>query len=472
MNLQVYPSSSPLPFGLAPDEASPGWLSKGDNAWQLTATCFVGLQSVPGLVILYGSMVKKKWAVNSAFMALYAFAAPLLCWVLWAHRMSFGIYDSHLVGKPVTSLSNVFLLRQIDGGGGHKLPNADYVFYEFAFAAITVILLAGSLLGRMNFYAWMLFVPLWLTFSYTVGAFTIWGNGFLHTKIIDYAGGYVIHLSSGVAGFTAAYWVGPRHSHDREHFPPNNIIQILGGAGFLWLGWTGFNGGSPLSAGLITSLAVINTHICTATSLLVWLALDMAVYRKSSVIGAVQGMITGLVCITPGAGLVDPWAAVLMGVMSGSIPWYTMMVLHRKSAFFQSVDDTLGVFHTHAVAGVLGGLLSGLFARPKLLRLMYGTDIYGLQCKGQFHRALRQTGHQLLGAAFITAWNAVVTTIICLVISRIVNLRMDEEDLEVGDDAVHGEEAYALWGDGERMPKPRRFRLPLICQHRLVSTPV
>ncbi|XWS45613.1 hypothetical protein CRYUN_Cryun15aG0151300 [Craigia yunnanensis] len=471
MSLQVNYQSSSLPVGLAPDEASPEWLSKGDNAWQLTATTFVGLQSVPGLVILYGSMVKKKWAVNSAFMALYAFAAALLCWVLWGHRMSFGHYNSPLVGKPINSLQNELLLRQMNTS---RLPMVDCVFYQFAFAAITVILLAGSLLGRMNFYAWMMFVPLWLTFSYTVGAFTVWGAGIFHQKIIDYAGGYVIHLSSGVAGFTAAYWVGPRHSRDRQHFPPNNIIQTLGGAGFLWIGWTGFNGGSPFTAGLITSLAIINTHICTATSLLVWLALDMAVYKKSSVIGAVQGMITGLVCITPGAGLVDPWAAVLMGMMSGTIPWYTMMVLHRKSAFFQSVDDTLAVFHTHAVAGVLGGLLSGLFARPNLLRMMYHSDSYGpglFHSKGEVHRGIRQMGYQLLGAIFITAWNAAVSSIICLFISRIVNLRMDEEDLEVGDDAVHGEEAYALWGDGERMPKPRRFRIPPICR-RLVSSPL
>ncbi|XP_022775460.1 ammonium transporter 3 member 3-like [Durio zibethinus] len=472
MSLQVYNRTHSLLVALAPDAASPGWLSKGDNSWQLTATTFVGLQSVPGLVILYGSMVKKKWAVNSAFMALYSFAVVLLCWVLWAHQMSFGTYFGPLVGKPVNSLQNVFLLRQMETTT--HLPNADYVFYQFAFAAITVILLAGSLLGRMNFYAWMMFVPLWLTLSYSVGAFTIWGTGFLHHKIIDYAGGYVIHLSSGVAGFTAAYWVGPRHSHDRQHFPPNNIIQILGGAGFLWIGWTGFNGGSPLNAGLITSLAIINTHICTATSLLVWLALDMVVYKKSSVIGAVQGMITGLVCITPGAGLVDPWAAVLMGMMSGSIPWYTMMVLHRKYAFFQSVDDTLGVFHTHAVAGLLGGLLSGLFARPKLLKMMYRLDCYGpglLHSKGELHRGLRQMGYQILGAIFITAWNVAVTSIICLFIGRIVSLRMDEEDLEVGDDAVHGEEAYALWGDGERMPKPRRLRIPPI-RLRLVSTPI
>ncbi|PNY09188.1 ammonium transporter 3 member 1-like protein [Trifolium pratense] len=238
---------------------------------------------------------------------------------------------------------------------------ADFVFYQFAFAAITLVLLAGSLLGRINFFAWMLFVPMWLTFSYTIGAFTIWGNGFLEGKIIDYAGGFVIHLSSGVAGFTAAYWVGPRTSDDRKNFPPNNIIHMLGGAGFLWMGWTGFNGGAPFQVGEITSIAIFNTHLCTATSILVWISLDMIVYKKGSLIGSVQGMMTGLVCITPGAGLVDPWAAILMGALSGSIPCH------------------------------------------------------------------------------------------------IVDLRMKEEDLEVGDDAIHGEEAYVLWGDGESMILPLRL---------------
>ncbi|KAL5557469.1 hypothetical protein UlMin_039705 [Ulmus minor] len=348
---------------------------------------------------------------------------------------------------------------------------ADYVYYQFVFAAITVILLAGSLLGRMNFYAWMLFVPLWLTFSYTVGAFSLWGGGFLEKYVIDYAGGYVIHLSSGVAGFTAAYWVGPRLSHDRQHFPPNNITHMLGGAGFLWLGWTGFNGGSPFAANLIASLAILNTHLCAAMSLLVWVSLDMIVYKKSSVVGAVQGMITGLVCITPGAGIVDPWAAILMGVLSGSIPWYTMMVLHGRSAFFQSVDDTLGVFHTHAVAGLLGGILSGIFAQKNLLKMMYSGETYSLSDIWLLG-AVKQTGFQLLGALFITVWNAVVTSLICVLISRFVELRMNEEDLEIGDDAVHGEEVYALWGDGERMPTSHRRwqmtpRIPSIClRHR------
>ncbi|KAF3440363.1 hypothetical protein FNV43_RR18647 [Rhamnella rubrinervis] len=464
MNYSITEVQFQLPVGLQPNPAAPEWLSKADNAWQLTATTMVGVQSVPGLVILYGSMVKKKWAVNSAFMALYAFAVVLVCWVLWAHHMSFGDKLCPILGKPGFAVTHKFLLKQYKNG---YIPMVDYVYYEFVFAAITVILLGGSLLGRMNFYAWMWFVPLWLTLSYTVGAFSVWGDdGFLENHVIDYAGGYVIHLSSGVAGFTAAYWVGPRQSHDRQHFPPNNIIHMLGGAGFLWMGWTGFNGGSPFSANEIASLAILNTHICTATSLLVWMSLDMVVYKKSSVVGAVQGMITGLVCITPGAGIVEPWAAIIMGVLSGCIPWYTMMVVHRRSAFFQSVDDTLGVFHTHAVAGVLGGLLSGILAQPNLLKMMYPTTnvhdpglLYSL-IEGELNKGLKQMGYQLAGAAFITVWNAVVTSLICILVSRIVDLRMSEEDLEIGDDAVHGEEVYALWGDGERMPGSLGWKIP------------
>lgn len=195
-----------LPTNLLPYEASPEWMNKADTAWQMTAAALVGIQSVPGLIILYGSMVKKKWAVNSAFMALYAFAMVLLCWVLWAHKMSFGDKLGPFWGRAGVSLGRVTL---VDEDKTVPVPEAIYVFYEFTFAAITVILLAGSVLGRMNFYAWMLFVPLWLTFSYTIGAFAIWGNcGFLEKRgLLDFSGGYVIHLSSGVAGFTAAYWV-------------------------------------------------------------------------------------------------------------------------------------------------------------------------------------------------------------------------------------------------------------------------
>ncbi|XP_062094884.1 ammonium transporter 2 member 5-like [Humulus lupulus] len=459
MNLNA---TVPLPSNLIPDFASPEWMNKADNAWQLTAATFVGMQSVPGLLILYGGAVKKKWAVNSAFMVLYAFACVLLCWVGWGYRMSFGDKLFPLWGKANVALDEKYYFQRAFLG---MIPNVTMVYFQFVFAAITLILIAGALLGRMNFYAWMLFVPLWLTFSYTVVAFSIWStNGYFAVNgIIDYSGGYVIHLSSGVAGFTAAYWVGPRLNKDRERFPPNNILLMLAGAGMLWLGWTGFNGGDPYVVSMDASLAVLNTHICTATSLLTWLILDIAFFGKPSVIGAVQGMITGLVCITPAAGVVQGWAAIIMGICSGSIPWFTMMVVHKKWKLLQKVDDTMAVLHTHAVAGTLGGLLTGIFAEPKLNFLFYDNYnqymglFYGLHM-GKAKEGFRQMGWQIYGILFVVVLNIIMTSLICLFVGLIVPLRMSDEDLEIGDEAAHGEEAYAIWGQGEKEASANNYK--------------
>ncbi|XP_068651542.1 ammonium transporter 2 member 5-like [Aristolochia californica] len=448
-----------LPSNLVPTEASPEWLNKADNAWQLTAATLVGLQSVPGLILLYGGAVKKKWAINSAFMSLYAFASVLVCWMIWGYRLSFGDKMLPFWGVPNFALDQKYLLDMAFLG---SFPTATMAFFQFVFAAITVILIAGAVLGRMNFYAWMLFVPLWLTFSYTIGAFSLWSpKGFLSKAgVIDYSGGYVIHLSSGVAGFTLAYWVGPRLTKDRERFPPNNVLLMLAGAGLLWMGWTGFNGGDPYVASVDASLAVINTHTCAATSLLVWVFLDIAFFGKPSVIGAVQGMITGLVCITPAAGVVQGWAAIIMGILSGSIPWFTMMVVHKRSVLLQKVDDTMAVLHTHAIAGTLGGLLTGVFAEPKLNRLFYSIQgeymglFYGIDM-GEARTGFRQLGLQIGGILFIALLNIITTSIICLVIQLFIPLRMSDEDMEIGDEAAHGEVAYAIWGDGEKMENSR-----------------
>ncbi|KAJ8898952.1 hypothetical protein K2173_008452 [Erythroxylum novogranatense] len=442
-------------------EAVPKWLNKGDNAWQMTASTLVALQSMPGLVILYASIVKKKWAVNSAFMALYAFAAVLICWVLVAYRLAFGDKLLPFWGKGAPALGQKYLIgrarvpasrHEKEGGGFETVepwyPMATLVYFQFTFAAITLILLAGSVLGRMNIKAWMAFVPLWLIFSYTVGAFSLWGGGFLYQwGVIDYSGGYVIHLASGTAGLTAAYWVGPRPKSDRERFPPNNVLLMLAGGGLLWMGWSGFNGGAPYAANVAASIAILNTNICAATSLLVWTSLDVVFFGKPSVIGAVQGMMTGLACITPGAGLVQSWAAIIMGILSGSIPWVSMMILHKKCALLQKVDDTLGVFHTHAVAGLLGGLLTGLLAEPVLCELILPKKTRGAFYGGdggvQFLK-------QIVAASFVIGWNIMSTTVILVAIRFFIPLRMPEEHLAIGDDAVHGEEAYALWGDGEK----------------------
>lgn len=380
----------------------------GDNAWQLTAASLVALQSVPGLVVLYAGFVKKKWAINSAFMAFYAFAAVLVCRVLWSYEAAFGEYMLPFVGKPGTIVG-------ID--------------------TITLVLNC-----RMNFYAWMLYVPLWLTLSYIVGAYSLWSGGFLYNLgTIDYSGGYVIHLSSGTAGFIGSYWIGPHLAKDHEDTRSNNILIVLVGAGILWIGWNGFNGGDSYAASADAGVAVLNTNLCAAMSLLTWTLCDIIYYKKPSVIGAVNGMIAGLVAITPAAGVVADWGAILLGLGSGSVPWLTMNLV-GKTAFFEChFDDTLGITHTHIVAGFVGGSSTGLWATVD------GCAAFGLTNPGGAVAGNGiQLGYQLAGAMFVIGWNLAWTLLILLFIKHVcrIPLRMNEEALLKGDDAVHGEEAY------------------------------
>jgi len=434
---------------------APAWLEKGDNAWQLTAASLVALQSVPGLVVLYAGWVKHKWAINSAFMAFYAFGAVLVCWCLWAYQMAFGVYMLPFVGRPMHVVGVDYQLRQSylpSADLYQNFPQSTMVYFQFVFAAITLVLIAGSYLCRMNFFAWMLFVPLWLTFSYTVGAYSLWGGGFLFKMgVIDYSGGYVIHLSAGTAGFVGAWWIGPRTDEDLEDNQPNNILMMLVGAGILWIGWNGFNGGDPYAASPDAGVAVLNTNLCTAVSSLIWVGCDLLYFRKPSVIGAIQGMITGLVAITPAAGVVAGWGAICLGILSGTIPWVSMNIAGRRMTLFQHVDDTLEVFHTHFVGALVGGLGTGIFATVD------GCAAFGLTNPGGAIAGNgRQFGLQLLGGVFIIGWNIVWTSLIMIFIKFVcrVPLRMSEEQLAVGDYAVHGEEPYTFAHYNVKHPTP------------------
>ncbi|KAF8310257.1 ammonium transporter [Clavulina sp. PMI_390] len=441
-------NTSYTPPGNAP------WLDEGANAWQLTAASLVAFQSVPGLVVLYAGIMKGKWAINSAFMvrktgidclALYAFAATLICWVIWAYKMGFGDQWIPLAGVPGPILSMDDLLKQAalpTAGFYPNFPMSTMVYFQFVFAAITLVIMAGAFLGRMNFTAWMVFVPLWLTLSYTVGAFSIWAGGFLFKLgVIDYSGGYVIHLSSGTAGFFGAMVIGPRLDIDREDKRPNNTLFVMVGAGMLWIGWNGFNGGDPYAASADAGAAVLNTNICTAMSLLTWTVLDVLFYKKPSIIGAVQGMITGLVAITPAAGVIAGWGAIVMGVLSGSVPWATMNLLQPRVVFLQWVDDTLGIFHTHMIAGFLGGFMTGILATVE------GCAAFGLTNPGgAIEGNGRQVWVQIVGALFVIGWNMAITPLILLFIKFVLRipLRFDESTLKIGDDAIHGEGAYVF----------------------------
>ena len=435
---------------------SPAWLDTGNNAWQLAAATFVGLQSIPGLMVLYGGVVKKKWAINSAFMSLYAFASVLVVWILFDYNMAFGPQWFPFLGKPSLATSALFTTGQAtipaaaSGMPSLTFPMATLIFFQFVFAAITLIILAGSVLGRMSFKAWVIFVPVWMTLVYTVGAFSLWGGGWLAGMgVADFSGGYVIHLAAGTSGFVAAAMVGPRLQQDREHFPPNSLLITLVGAGILWLGWNGFNGGDPYFANADAGAAVLNTNTATAVALLVWTLMDKMAYGKPSVIGAVNGMIAGLVAITPAAGYVDGWGAIIIGVAAGIVPWLAMNKL-QKTRLMMKVDDTLSVFSTHGVAGLLGGLLTGVLANPAMLEYIgTGKDAPGVNVTGWLYGNPKQVLLQLEGAAFIIVYNIIATFIILKVISFITPLRMDEATLKVGDDAVHGETAYAIGTEGE-----------------------
>src|SRR5487761_2232159 len=222
-------------------------------------------------------------------MSMYAFASVLVVWILFDYNMAFGPQWFPFLGTPAPAISAGFMLGQAtvpaaaSGMPALGFPMATMMFFQFVFAAITVIILAGSLIGRMSFKAWIIFVPLWMTFVYSVGCFSIWGGGWLaQLGALDFSGGYVIHLAAGTSGFVAAAIIGPRIQQDRDHFPPNSLLMTLAGAGILWLGWNGFNGGDPYFANVDASAAIINTNIASCVGVVVWTMMDSMKYGKAS----------------------------------------------------------------------------------------------------------------------------------------------------------------------------------------------
>ncbi|MDA8344678.1 MAG: ammonium transporter [Thermaerobacter sp.] len=434
---------------------SASYLNPGDVSWQLIAATLVGLMSVPGLAVLYGGLVKRRFAVNSAMMVLYAFAVVLIVWVLWGYNMSFGVpwklgpgMLSAIVGVPGTVLgaaseqARAVVPLLASAMPGLHFPASAMIYFQFAFAAITPGLLAGAALGRMNFKAWMIFVPLWTTLVYSVVAFSMWGGGWLaQLGAVDYSGGYVIHLAAGVSGFVLAAMLGPRLAKDRADFRPNNLMFTLVGAGILWLGWNGFNGGDPYFANGDAALAVLNTNIAAAMALLAWLGLDVWVRGRATLTGAINGMIAGLVAITPAAGYVNGTGALLIGLCAGVIPWLTMNLLGQRGVF-RKVDDTLGVIHTHGIAGAIGGLMAGLLADPHVLVYLGVHHAAPAAVTGLFYGNPHQFLVQLEALVAIVIYDAAMTFLVLKLVGRLVPLRAADPVIEGGDRAMHGEEAY------------------------------
>jgi Amt family ammonium transporter len=450
----------------------PHWLNSGDNTWQLVAATLVGLMSLPGLAVLYGGLVQRKWVVNTMLMIFAGFSLTLIVWVLWAYNMGFGVFAhwgpagsffGDLIGKPHPIVSHFGEQNQAVSGANTLIPfhfpTATLAFFQFVFAAITPLLFCGSIIGRMKFKAWLLFVPLWITFVYAVNAALIWGGGFFAQKgAVDFSGGYVIHLAAGVTGFVAAAMVGPRLARDRQHGVPNNLMLVAVGAGIVWLGWNGFNGGDPYYAGVDAASAVLNTNIATASALLGWMFMDMLFTKekKPTFLGAINGMICGLVGITPSAGWVNGYGAICVGLICTAVVWVSWNYLSKLRPF-SKVDDALGVVYTHGIAGLLGGLLVGFLADPGMIE--YGVtgknysgsgsfSVGGLFYTGSWH----QEWEQFLTAIWVITFTAIMSFILLNIVKFICRgLREKDEVLEIGDVAIHDEEAYPQETFAERV---------------------
>lgn len=453
----------------------PKWLNPADNTWQMVSATLVGLMSLPGLAVLYGGLVRKKWIVNTMLMVFSGFSLTLVVWMLWGYNLAFGpishfgatgSFWSGFIGH-FTPLSTAGAEQGQAVSGANTLipfhfPTATLAYFQFVFAAITPLLFLGGLVGRLKFKAWLLIVPLWITMVYCVNACLLWGGGFFAQKgAVDYSGGYVIHLSAGVAAFVGAAILGPRRWQDRENAFPSNLMMVAVGAGILWIGWNGFNGGDPFYAGASAASALLNTNVATAIGVLTWLLWDMffSKQKKPTFLGAINGMLCGLVAITPAAGWVNGTGAIIIGLTASTIVWFAWNFLSKVRPF-SKVDDALGVVYTHGIAGLVGGLMVGLVADPGMTEYGVTGAHYkgagGFSVGGWFYtNSFHQLWEQFLAACWIVGYTAVGTALIFFVVKTVLGgVREDDETLRIGDLAIHDEEAFPEPTFGEPVGSP------------------
>ncbi|MBM3643334.1 MAG: ammonium transporter [Alphaproteobacteria bacterium] len=406
-------------------------LDTGDTAWLLVATVLVLMMSVPGLALFYCGMVRKK---NVLATSVQTFAVAALASILWfAVGYSLAFTDGGGLNAAIGSLARAFGAGLI--GSVHDLaktvPENIFMTYQMTFAIITPAIIAGAFAERMKFSAMMWFMGLWLLFVYVPVAHWVWGGGFLGgAGVLDFAGGLVVHLNAGIAGLVCAIVLGKRNGYGQEYMAPHNLVLTMIGTSLLWVGWFGFNAGSALGSSELAGSAMINTHIAAAAAALVWMAIEWAARGKPSVLGILTGSIAGLGTITPAAGYIEPWAALVIGVAAGAVCYWASVVLKTKLGY----DDSLDVFGVHGVGGILGTILAGVFA----------TKIINDVAKGQPVGLVDGNGGQVLtqiyGVLVVGIFCAVATWVVLKIVDAMVGLRVTkDEETEGLDTALHGE---------------------------------
>ena len=439
--------------------------NKGDTAWMMTSTALVLLMSVPALALFYGGMVRSKNMLSMLMQVFVVFSLITVLWCVYGYSLAFTEGNAFFGG-----FDRLFLKGTFDSAKGEfstaatfskgvVLPELVYVAFQATFAAITVCLVLGGFAERVKFSAVLIFAVIWFTFAYAPIAHMVWfwmgPDAYTDPKVVDavnakagyiwqmgaldFAGGTVVHINAGVAGLVGAYLLGKRIGYGKEAMPPNNLPMTMIGASLLWTGWFGFNAGSALEAGNSAALAFINTYLATACAVLSWSFLEWMIKGKPSMLGAASGAVAGLVAITPAAGNVGIPGAFVIGLLAGAICLWGVNGLKRML----KVDDTLDVFGVHAVGGILGALLTGIFVSPDL----GGPNIVSdwVTGKMEYPGYLAQLIIQAKAIGITIVWTGVVAFIAFKIADMVVGLRVTEEEEREGlDISSHGESAYRI----------------------------
>ncbi len=419
--------AQPAPMSEAAPEAAPETpkMDTGDTAWMIVATALVMLMTLPGLALFYGGLAKRKDTLNTMAMSFVTYCIVSLLWVIYGYTFAFGTDVKGIIGGTEKLLLSGIGVNSLS----MTIPEFIFIVFQLTFAAITVALASGAYIERMKFSAWVLFSVLWMTFVYLPVAHWVWGGGFLAKMgALDFAGGTVVHINAGIAALVGALVLGKRRE---AALKPSNLTLVITGAGLLWFGWFGFNAGSAVAANGLAGAAFINTNTAAAMAAIAWMLTEWMHTKKPTVLGLASGAVAGLVAITPAAGFVNIKGAIIIGLLAGIIPYFSVALIKPKLGY----DDSLDAFGIHGVAGTLGAILTGVFADPAINEagagLLYGNP-------GQLLT-------QIIAAGVTILYCAVVTFIIFMIVKVLVGVRVETEHEITGlDESQHGEKAYSL----------------------------
>jgi len=417
--------------------------SSADNAWMLTSTALVLLMTGPGLALFYGGLVRKKNVLGTVMQSFALMAVITVLWGLFSYSLSFGSGNSFIGG-----FHNLFLKgvgASPDPDYAPTIPAQTFMVYQLMFAIITPGLIAGAFAERMKFSAMLVFTVLWSVIVYDPMAHMVWGKGGLlnaalggRFPTLDFAGGTVVHITSGVSALVCALYLGKRVGYPKESMPPHSVVLSFIGACLLWVGWFGFNAGSALASGSLATSAFVATHFASAAAAIGWAAAEWIRNGKPSVLGGISGAVAGLVAITPASGFVKPMPALIIGLIAGVFCYY--MVAKVKARF--GYDDSLDAFGVHGAGGTLGAVLTGIFAVSAVNPIF--KDAQGnVLASGLIEGNLRQLFNQLVGVAISWVIAIVGTLLILKLVDVTIGLRVsEEEEVEGLDLSQHGEEGY------------------------------